>query len=275
MKWYADDSELNGAKGAAIPDILLFGGIIISAEAERELSAKVDNIKALYGKKRCPIKWNFRDLKKKCYLDNMDTYNNMLSSSEEWRLKIFQEIKNSNSSILISCVDSKSIKRDIIKDNKENYKRYCFSNGLMRYGMFAKNNTEKIFSVVLDWPDKSDSSPFDTEYAHAFNYGTNKDRSASYYCGTLSSINFCDSVLYARMKHSSMLQVADLIVGATKDFIEVCLGKKESGQGVDCLKIIKENFRGYPNNILGQGLIVSPNKCNLSAKISNGIERLL
>ena len=65
MKWYADNSELTGIEGAEIPDILLFGGLIVPAESESQLQAQIEEIKRRYGgHSYAPVTWNLKDVKK-------------------------------------------------------------------------------------------------------------------------------------------------------------------------------------------------------------------
>ena len=53
MKWYADNSELNGIKYAEIPDILLFGGVIVGADAEAYLQSEIEKIKKADSTPKC------------------------------------------------------------------------------------------------------------------------------------------------------------------------------------------------------------------------------
>ncbi len=48
MKWFADNSELNGIKETQIPDILMFGGIAVPANIEHELRSRIEDIKGRY-----------------------------------------------------------------------------------------------------------------------------------------------------------------------------------------------------------------------------------
>lgn len=64
MRWYADNSELNGIREAEIPDILLFGGYTVTDEQEINIRESIENIREKnFGSRRAPVKWNFKDLK--------------------------------------------------------------------------------------------------------------------------------------------------------------------------------------------------------------------
>lgn len=276
MRWYADNSELNGVKDADIPDILLFGGVILEREAEKQLSAHIDAIKARRGYPRAPIKWNIKDLKGSYkYFDRMNIHSELLASSREWRREVFEAIAAVDCTILVACIEGYSSKRAILKERKNDLTRYVFSDGLMRYGLHVQHTKPEMAHVVLDWPDKGVSEPFDLEYACAFGQGQTSEGTVTYRCGKLSDLNFADSIMFTNMLHCQMLQVADLVVGATREFIECCMGKKKGGQGLDCLRLVRDKFRGAPGSIVGWGLIVPTGNQELRNSVSQGIREIL
>lgn len=119
MRWYADNSELNGLRGAAIPDILLFGGIAIPPSEEKGLREAIEAVKSKFGHKRSPVKWNFKDLKALYKKQNKDDfYTDMLRDSKTWRLEIAKAAKNFDFKIIISVVESHSIVTKTIKGYK-------------------------------------------------------------------------------------------------------------------------------------------------------------
>jgi hypothetical protein len=145
----------------------------------------------------------------------------------------------------------------------------------MRYGLHVRDEKPLAAHVILDWPDKGISTPFDSEYACAYGRGKTTDGSVTYKCGKLSSLGFADSVMFTNMHHSTLLQVADLVVGATREFLECCLEKKQGGQGLDCLQLIRERFRGAPGEIVGRGLIIPSGNAKLLATAKKGVKELL
>ena len=276
MRWYADNSELNGLKEAEIPDILMFGGICVSPEVESSLRAAIEAAKAEFGPARAPVKWNFKDLKKKYEgEDRKEIYEELLKTSKEWRRRIFEEASGFDFKIVISCVEAHSATRKVIRSVKEDLTRFAFNNGLMRYGLHVQEEKPDRAVVILDWPDGGNSKPFDSEYAWAYTRGTTPEK-IPYTCGKLESLGFHDSAVYTNMNHSVLLQFADLVVGATREFIEVCIGKKKSGFGVEALQPIKHNFRGYPDQIVGRGISVAASKrSDLRRKIEEGVKGML
>ncbi|OQW77992.1 MAG: hypothetical protein BVN35_04425 [Proteobacteria bacterium ST_bin11] len=276
MRWYADNSELNGIRGATIPDILMFGGIAVSQSEEKEIRNAIEGVKNKYGFKRAPIKWNFKDLKP-LYLkqDKGDMYEELLKSSKNWRLEIAHAIQKLDFKIVVSVVESHSVVTKTIKGYKPDLSRYAFSNGLMRFAMYAYEEKPDSAQIILDWPDKGDSKPFDSEYAAAYNFGKTKDGSVSYLSGPLESLRFSDSSAYVNMHHSTLMQLADLTLGATREVVECAIGKKASGFGVDFCKVLSSKYRGYPNSIIGRGISLASKDSSFKGKVKTYVDREL
>jgi len=276
MRWFADNSELNGIRGSQIPDMLLFGGVAVPPEVENELRNTIESVKAKYGHARAPVKWNFKDLKKLYEKQKMTPlYEKLISSSREWRTEIFEETKNFDYTIIISVVQSYSVDRKVIKDVKESLSRFVFSNGLMRVALHASEIKADRYQIILDWPDGGNSQPFDMEYASAFNDGKTRGGHVGYHSGPLRKLGFMDSAVYANMYHSTLLQFADLVVGATREFIECSIGKKDDGFGKEVCKIIAPRFRGYKGNVFGRGISVASGEKDFRLKIRDYINQEL
>ncbi|WXG52740.1 MAG: hypothetical protein RNU03_18665 [Candidatus Sedimenticola sp. (ex Thyasira tokunagai)] len=161
MRWYADNSELNGLRGTTIPDILLFGGVAVPPDQEAGLRDAIESVKAKYAHKRAPVKWNFKDLKALYKKQGMDSlYDDLLKSSKEWRMEIAHATSSFGFKIIVAVVESHSIVRKTIKGYKPDLTRYSFSNGLMRYALHVEESKPDRAQVILDWPDKGDSKPF-------------------------------------------------------------------------------------------------------------------
>jgi hypothetical protein len=109
IRWHADNSELRGIKEAEIPDVLLFGGISASHDTEQKLRVTIDEVKARYGTPRAVIKWNFLDLRK-LYEDQgkQADFRVLLESSSRWRRDIFEAIRESDFTIVMSVLESHS-----------------------------------------------------------------------------------------------------------------------------------------------------------------------
>jgi hypothetical protein len=233
-------------------------------------------VKAEFGPPRTPVKWNMKDLQA-IYEEQKQgaLYEKLLKSSAEWRTKIFQCLADADVKIIIACIESYSADKKVQVKTKEGLVRYAFSNGLMRFGLLAQESSAEAPMVVLDWPEKADPKPFNFEYACAYVNGKTSNEKVEYSCGKLSALGFADSAVFTSMRHSTILQAADLVVGATREFIECSLEKKGPGQGVECLKIIKAKFRGAPDNIIGRGISISSGNEGLGEKVAAGLKNYL
>lgn len=274
MRWYADNSELNGVRGASIPDILMFGGIAIEVEQVRPLREAIESVKEKYGHRRAPVKWNFKDLKalyKKQKLE--DLYNELLTSSKKWRIEIAEIANDFNFSVIIAAVEGHSIAKKTLTGVKPNLCRYAFNNGLMRFALHVKENNPDSAQIILDWPDRGDSKPFDLEYRTAYNEGRTGERDVPYHSGPLAQLGFEDCASYVNMHHSTLLQFADIVLGANRELIECAMGKKDSGLGVDFCRIIKSKYRGYPAYVIGREISLASGRADFRHAVREYVKR--
>jgi hypothetical protein len=141
--------------------------------------------------------------------------------------------------------------------------------GLMRFGMELQK-TEDEGTIILDWPDGGDNLLFNKEYAHAYTKGKSSS-GLDYLCGPLNKLKFNDSVHFTTMVHSTALQLADMVVGVTKDYLEgLSKPKKQNEFKEEMFEMILPKFRGYPE-ILNKGLIISNNSINLKKRVKEEI----
>ncbi len=266
MRWYADDTDLRLAAGHSMPNVVLYGGFTVKKSDELNLRRDIEEVKQRYSNSRAPIKWNLQDLKKEYNKKGSNEFYDMMwQHRAEIKKEIFEVLAAHDISIIVSIVKSYTDDKSKLKKSKADLARYVFANGLMRFALQCKEKGADQPEVVLDWPDGSNSLPYDEEFASAFNYGKSKD-GQGYTSGALSTLNFTDSIHYTRMKHSTMLQVADLIVGATREFIDHALDSEKAKHGSKLLRLIAPKFRGYPTNVMGRGIVVS--NSDLKSKIN-------
>ncbi len=276
MRWYADNSELKGLRGALIPDILLFGGVAVLPEHVDELRYTIESVKATYGPGRAPVKWNFKDLENLYIRQGMhDIYHDLLPRSKAWRKDVFEAVSEIPFTVIISCVQSHSVDRKIIKGLKPDLTKYVFSNGLMRFALHILETKPDRCQVILDWPDKGDPRPFDSEYYWAYNKGTTIGTAVPYYSGPLKKLGFTDSVVFSNMNHSTLLQFANLVLGATSEVVECAIENKSPGFGLDMAKVISSKYRGYRENIFGRGISVASGDSAFRIKVRDFINREL
>lgn len=275
MKWFTDGSDLKGIKDAALPDIVLFGGLAVDLDTELSLQKCIEQIKGKYGEPRAPVKWNMRDLEPLYKKHNdLDRYKTLLKESEQWRAAIFECIASHKATFIVACIEGYSARKDVLLKTKEGLVGMAFNNGLMRYGLHVKETGARGASVVMDWPDGGDPTPFTNEYSSAYRKGITPD-GIKYFAGPLCNLHFSDTPSFTYMRHSTMLQTADMVVGAVRELVECCLGKRGPGHGVACLKAAKDRFKGAPNKVLGHGLSISSGNAQLLEKVDAGLKKHL
>jgi hypothetical protein len=274
MRWYADNSELASLRGAQIPDVVLFGGVVVPENTAVTLRTAIEGVKAKYGgDPRAPVKWNFKDLEALYRRHRLkELYAKLHESTKEWRRDIFAAVAELDFKIIISCVESYSTSRGDIKVLKPDLCGFAFANGLMRFALHVQETKPTTATVILDWPENNDPAPFNKEYSPAYLQGTSTNPKIFFYSGPLKHLNFSDSVLYSQMKHTTLLQ----FVGATREFIECALGKRgKDALGLEVLKSVKSCFYGAPNRIFGRGISVSSGSVNLRKSVREAIETQL
>jgi hypothetical protein len=275
MRWYADNSEVNGIRGADIPDIVMFGGVVVAPDIEPVLREIFESVKGKFGHPRAPVKWNFKDLER-LYEEQQQKslYKKLLKTSKEWRCEIVERVAQIDFGIIVSCIESYSTRRKDIKQVKDGLSAFAFNNGLMRYALHVRERTPERADVILDWPDKGNRRPFDVEYRYAFNCGRSPG-GQPYHSGPLRELRFHDSVLFTNMHHCSLLQLSDIVIGASREFVECALGKRQDGHGLDCFKLLLQRVRGYPHNVVAHGFSVSTGNTALRNKISGAVRKLV
>lgn len=269
--FYGDDTQSTKNQSATIPDTRLFGGIIIERSQEQKLLKLIEHIKSEYGCMMLPIKWNIQDVEKHYFkAGKMDDYNRLLKESGTWRKEILEHSLSVDYKIVLAAIQCFQPTRDSILKYQDLISSSVFTNVLQRVGMEAKENKCKSIQVVLDWPDQKESTPFCNEYSSAY-YSGKSVMNHSYTCGALRKLGFYEAPLFARTYTNSMLQFTDLVVGATKDFLKTVHKGSKPKIGYYSTRIIREKFRGYPDNLFTRGLVIKPSNINDIAVIEQAL----
>lgn len=271
MRYWADDSDFYSDNDIGTPDVFVFGGIIVPDGHQGELTRNVEAVKAKYGHARAPVKWNFKDTKK-FYSESEETkamYESMLKSCAWWRAEIFDVLAASRATLLVTAIEAHSADKNTVLDYRDDLARQCFANALMRYALQVKESKEWS-DMVIDWPASDDRDPFNDEYASGYRDGKNID-GQPYHSGKMSDLPMADSVLFSTTKHSCMLQIADLVVGSSRDFMKACLLGKDYGPGFAMVRKVRHRFRGAPRNVAAWGLNVSKGNGRFRKKLGDAI----
>jgi hypothetical protein len=273
--WYIDDSDFRTDKDLSNSNVFAYGGIIINSEEEKKLNEIVKQVKRKHGNEKLPIKWNFKGLRK--HYENkkaLGVYNKFCKSSDYWRTEIIERAVNEvDFRIIISLAEN--FQQENHKKIKSEINSWIFANGLMRCGLIAKNEQIIGFKVISDWPEGNNSHPIINEYFNGYHYGLTKDR-IIYHSGPLSGYGFDESVFFAKMTSSSLLQFSDIVVGAFKSFSEYNLNvSRKSKLGIELTEILLPKYYGYPDNILQRGIIIPKRNGLLRNKYQRIIEYTL
>lgn len=261
-KLYCDDSALKKNHGDEKRPVFLYGGILISRNDEIELSNIMKQIKSEYCHEHMPIKYNIKDVESVYKnFDKQKEFEKLKSESTVWRKRVIEESMKFDYKIFVSCIENFQSEKKEQKEIKQSLSSYLFSNTLMRVGLYADEMSLDYTQVILDWPESNDSKPFDKEYFYAYNRGTNSD-GQKYYCGALNNLHFDQTLYYARCNHSNMIQLADIILGSVRDWMETELQNREYSIGKELTKIFFPKFYGYPKQVDGYGINVSTNNVN-------------
>jgi hypothetical protein len=256
LKWYADNTELSTEKGK--PNVLLFGGVVVDSKSEKQIEKLLRDVKDKYTYPTLPIKWNFKDLKEN-YIEwnRLEQYETLLKDSYKWRTEIVEKSLRIDYKIILAAIQRYPSDKPL-KIIKEQLTGISFSQVLMRVGLFASNFPSKeSFEIILDWPDGSNPKPFNREYFRAYNLGKSSSN-VPYHCGPLSKLGFKDSVYFAKSTHSTVLQFADIVIGAAKDFIIKTTQEIDHSLGYDLTVKLLPKYRGFPDKIIEYGLNFSP-----------------
>jgi len=272
-KWYADDTALKKNHGDSKRPVFLYGGILISRSDEVKLSAVIKSVKKEYTSEDMPVKYNIKDVEEVYQrFDRLKEYERLKSESAIWRKKLIQKSLQFDYKIFISCIENFQADKKEQKPIKQNLSSYLFANALMRVGIYASENEMEHIQVILDWPEGNDSKPFDKEYYYAYNRGTNSDKQ-DYFCGALNELGFDQTLYYARCNHSNLIQITDIILGATRDWIETEMQQREISIGKELAQLFLPKFYGYPSRILGYGINVSSKNVELKKQIKEIIKK--
>ncbi len=276
IRWYADNSELQGIWAAEIPEILLYGGICVSDEGKHQLESIIRDLKTRYDQS-CdfPLKWNFRDLRNYYRRQGREElYHRLLSDSERWRRHIFRMISGVDFSIIASLILSYGTDRAVLRRTRDDLTRFVFSNALMRVGLHISELRPERAEVILDWPPERKRYLFDEEYRSGYWNGVTHDGQVTFDSGPLKELRFSDSPFFANMDDCVLLQLSDLIIGAVKEMVNYSLGRSRGFFGLNRVREVRHRLRGAPNHVIGRGISISPRRGELFDRVSGTVNGL-
>lgn len=273
-----DNTELQALWNSDVPDIIVIGGYAIPGENVNPLITAIRRRKEeLLGDDQIPVKWNIKDLGRALNAHGLDNLLPTLKSNSELiRSDLLRLLRESGATMFVSVVLAHSTKKDKIP--KMELAGYSFSNLLMRVGLFKKSlKNASDCELILDWPDGHQREPFIKEYRLGWKSGKsgNNQKEISFFCGPLKNLGFHASPLFGITDFDERLQLADLLVGCSRSFINYCMDKTtEKDFGVqEFNKLLPSLYKDPKGKVLGCGLSISPLNSTLGkmikAKLNN------
>jgi hypothetical protein len=276
-----DNTELTAIYGAEVPDVIVIGGYALP---DSDLPALLDKVRhrkqAHFANPHVPIKWNVKDLQRALNVHGLDhMLPSIIQKSEAVRKDLLQSLVETNATLFISILLAYSNRKQVLGKTKDDLIRYSFGNLLMRTGIFCKRaNFDGHTQVILDWPDSGKRNIFISEYLTGWKDGVSitEQEQIQYHCGPLSAIRFRSAPLFGITDLDERLQLADLVVGASRSFVDFCMGRrKESDFGVQQFVSISRSFdREDGWKCFGHGITVAPANSPFSKIIFDGFKKL-
>lgn len=271
-KFYLDHTEFKVDSESPVKDTIVMGGLLIAPEEEKKLTSIIREIKSRYFNPDLPLKFNMRDLKKKYEEHNLlAEFESFLQDSAKWRKELFERSLEIDYTIIISVIKHYQPEKKEKVVDKHDIIGFAFNNVLMRTALEVKAKKIDFAQVIVDWPDGNNPKPFNNEYYYAFWRGKTP-AGQDYYSGTLKSVGFHDTVLFASMNHSNMLQFADLLIGSMRDFLSCNLEEREYAIGKELTEIVLKKVRGFPKQMT-YGLSISSGNHDLKNRIIEILRR--
>jgi len=282
IEFVCDNTELTAIWGAEAPDIVVTGGFAIDSLAMLSLVNEVRAIKTdLLGHPSVPVKWNMRDLRKALSLHGLsDLETALIERSDEIRKRLLEAVRRAGATIFISILLAYSNRRQVLGSCREDLVSYAFGNVLMRLGLFVSERCQgNEVQIILDWPDGANRTPFVNEYLTGWQHGRSGSgaNSVPYTCGALSRLRFHSGPLFGVTDIDERLQLADMIVGASRAFVNYCMSKlDERDFGVLQFRAIAAHlFDDAVGHVFGKGITVAPVNSDFSKLILDGYRRLV
>jgi len=227
--FYGDDSSLASSKQMSkmnVKDVRLFGGFYISQENQTRLyDSIIETKKRITGYEHAPVKWNIKDLKKDYQrLHATKVYEKVMVKSDELRTELLSLLSVHHATLRVSVVASLSDQPTNVRQVSSKLDKYSYVMILQRLGILQKVKVKASgFQVILDWPSSNDSRTFSEEHHSAYltgkTYPISGESSQPYSCGPLKTLNFYPAVLFTKTLCNPFVQLADMVVGATRELV--------------------------------------------------------
>jgi len=275
--FYFDDGHLNFEetyRNRKINRNLYFiCGYSIDNKNLREFNENISSIKKRFGLEPDePIKWNLKDDKIEQFYKKRGKdlkRKSLLSKADDIRTELLNLFcdERYNTALYLSAIV------EIGKGKKKQFNQRCFTNVLQRILMHC-DDTEFFHFVFLDFY-KEDATDMADSYSMGYHYGKDTENN-QYSGGSLSEKGFCEAVYFGKTIYNQLLQMADLVAGCSRDYLEFCLtdGVKVFNDVLRFFAIIMDKFYPLKNTGLPfrAGIVISPD--NYYEKLEKGFKEI-
>jgi len=259
---FVDDTEFPATASGNKPDVFVFGGFFLTADRLGDLLIAISERKARHGlAPEDPVKWNLKDARlRRVYRERgkEDLLKRTIQASDRIRADLAQLAQEFDVTVM-ACALERLYEH---VDQRDCY-RWAMENFLQRVGLMLEGRSEELAGpslvLVVDWPQrKSDKGLFDI-YAAGYHHGKAEDSDQLYFSGPLRDLGTLDCLVFGSTFHSAPLQLADIVVGITRDFLLWCYKGTNEKRVRKFFPFIGNLFhRDGSGRIGGRGLHVSP-----------------
>lgn len=237
---FCDDGDFKSLIRRDSSDVYLFAALGVDATRASDLEKAFALLKESCGlPPQGPVKYNMRDTKVvRWYADRQ--LRNVVDLFREQHVPKFRgrlyELLQQMNCFVLAAGKKAFLGPEKKPENPTLTKSYAFCNLLQRLGMLAKYNlarrdsTHPRVQMTVDTPSEDfRKEPFDI-YAAAWQRGwCGSALGQDFICGPLGSIGFSKTLLQASTLNTPLLQIADIMTGAIRDFLNYCF---EFSEGV-------------------------------------------
>lgn len=264
LLFFGDDNTCSsGDPKRERDDIFLFGGYYFHEDAVRRFEIAIGEVKARYGlAENLPVKWNLKDDRiVKFYAERKAdrTLAAALERADGLRVDLLNLLATFDARVIVCAI----VEYDR-KDERKNvdYHRWALTDLLQRLGLTVhRKATRAEFNaiVTLDMPGTDANRAYFDLFELAYHNGVSPD-GYKYVSGPLRDRGFFPSVQCTSTLHNPFLQIADIILGSTADFVEWCFTGKDFERVAVFFPLVDKRFRLEWPDLFKTGFVVDPDE---------------
>ncbi len=268
---YLDDTSFSFLWNLSSTEMYMICGYVIPVQKEKELERDIVAVKAKYKiTSQHPVKWNLKGLKE--FYKNRDEsgkLNYLIKNADELRMELLSVLTKKEYGVVLY---SSSIIRLLNKYKPTTSYQRCFVNLLQRVAQNLEG-VENPHGLFIDFI-KEDSDTIADCYAKGVNEGVDLEGNR-HYCGPFIKKGMSQNLYYGKTNHNQFLQLADMVTGCVRDFLEYCF----ADQGFErVIKFFPKLVRYFcwdeqAGSPMRRGIVIAPN--TLYAYVQKGYSKVM